>query len=156
MTTAQKPAYLGVLNNISLAESCAGRALKVWASQTADPRVREVLELVTAREEEHGLSFARRIEELRYSLIERDVPGLNLAEEETFLSSDRPDLEKLRHLYPADRPDLTGFLDRLLQGYDYDPETRALMERYVAEEKDSGQRLRALLSELEEAASARS
>ena len=75
MPDKEKPRYLGLLNTIALAESAAYTYLTEWARVTEDPEVRHVLLTVAAREGEHGMSFARKINELGYEVREKDFPG---------------------------------------------------------------------------------
>ena len=71
-----KPTYLGLLNAIALNETRAYHYLQGWIATTPDPEVREVLCTVAAREGEHGLSFAKRINELGFEVREKDDQGL--------------------------------------------------------------------------------
>ena len=61
---SDKPSYLGLLNAIAIAESQAHDYLCAWAEVTPSDDVRCVLRKVAAREGEHGMSFAKRINEL--------------------------------------------------------------------------------------------
>ena len=70
-----KPTYLGLLNAIALNETRAYHYLQGWIATTPDPEVRKVLCTVAAREGEHGLSFAKRINELGYEVREKDDQG---------------------------------------------------------------------------------
>ena len=71
---SDKPSYLGLLNAISLAETRAHAYLSAWADVTRDPEVRAVLCTVAAREGEHGMSFAKRINELGFELQVTEDP----------------------------------------------------------------------------------
>jgi Mn-containing catalase len=71
----EKPTYLGLLNAISLVESRAHAYLTAWADVTPNPAVAAVLRTVAAREGEHGMSFAKRINELGFQLKPNDDPG---------------------------------------------------------------------------------
>ena len=68
---SDKPSYLGLLNAIAVAESRAHAYLTAWAGVTKSDEVRAVLLKVAAREGEHGMSFARRINELGYNVASR-------------------------------------------------------------------------------------
>src|SRR5215207_6508401 len=70
-----KPSYLGLLNTLSLAESAAHEYLNAWIAVTEHDGVRATLQTVTAREGEHGLAFAKRINELGYTVKPKDDPG---------------------------------------------------------------------------------
>ena len=99
---SDKPSYLGLLNAVSLAESNAHCYLSEWASVTKDPDVRRVLLTVAAREGEHGMTFAKRINELGYELLQR--PDENLEKNLEIVRSDCSDLEKMEALGSAGVP----------------------------------------------------
>ena len=65
---SDKPSYLGLLNAVSLAETEAHEYLTAWAAVTPHEGVKATLLTVAAREGEHGMSFAKRINELGYNL----------------------------------------------------------------------------------------
>jgi rubrerythrin len=137
-----KPRYLGLLNAIAVAESAAHAYLTEWAAVTEDPEVRQVLLTVAAREGEHGMSFARRINELGFAVREKDVARAKKALD--IVRSDRSDLEKmealeLHKLDTADRPDL---FDDIFKDHSIDIRTGELLGRYIAEERDTARLLR--------------
>lgn len=148
MTESEKPSYLGLLNAIALGEGCGREAFESWAAHTKDPLLRPVLETVAAREGEHAESFAARIRALGFQVQPRELPDLDRLRE--VLASDQTDLEKLRCLYPESGSAATDrdIFDGLLRDDSMDPETRALVERYVAEERDSARLLRQQLQRL--------
>src|SRR4051794_29339190 len=74
---AEKPSYLGLLNAVSLAESRAHCYLSAWADVTANDDLRAVLRTVAAREGEHGMAFAKRIDELGFDLEPKDDPNFD-------------------------------------------------------------------------------
>jgi len=139
MTT--KPTYLGLLNAISNGETRAAGYFKAWLNLTTDPAVRSVLQLVVNREAEHGLAFEKRILELGYSLLDR--PSAEADTKLAFLSDpNRTDLEKLLYLgYGEPRDDPFG---QLFDDHSIDPQTGALLGRYIAEERDTIRQLRML------------
>ena len=63
---SDKPSYLGLINAIAVGESRAHAYLTAWAQVTPDADVRAVLCTVAAREGEHGMSFAKRVNELGF------------------------------------------------------------------------------------------
>ncbi len=150
-----KPSYLGLLNAVSLAESRAYRYLTEWAAVTSDPEVRQVLLTVAAREGEHGMSFAKRINELGYEL--RPRPDDKEAETLDLVCSGRSDLEKMEAL-GLDRLD-TGsepdIFDGFFADHSIDIRTGELLGRYIAEERDSARLLRSCHERLLEAAATR-
>src|SRR5258708_39168427 len=93
---SEKPSYLGLLNGIAVAETQAHCYLNAWIAVTPDPDVKAVLSKVALREGEHGMSFAKRINELGYAVRGGENPR---AEEQLKVAgSDRSDLEKFRKL----------------------------------------------------------
>jgi hypothetical protein len=142
MPDTEKPGYLGLLNAIAVAESAAHRYLTEWAKRTGDPQVRQVLLTVAAREGEHGMSFARRINELGFEVREKDLARAEKAME--LVRSNRSDLEKmealeLQKLDTGSRPDL---FDDIFNDHSIDIRTGELLGRYIAEERDSARLLR--------------
>jgi rubrerythrin len=133
-----KPSYLGLLNAVSLAETRAHAYLSAWADTTTDPEVRAVLRKVAAREGEHGMSFAKRIDELGFELKQADDPRFE--EQMAIATSDRSDLEKaealgLLDLCTADgEPDV---FDNFFRDHSIDIRTGELLGRYIAEERDT-------------------
>ena len=136
---ADKPSYLGLLNAVSNAETRAYCYLDAWAEVTPDPDVRAVLLTVAAREGEHGLAFAKRINELGFELQPTDDPGF---EERMAVASsrDKTDLEKLDavgllNYCPAEgEPDV---FDNFFRDHTIDIRTGELLGRYIAEERDT-------------------
>ena len=131
------PSYLGLLNAVALAESRAHEYLTAWAEVTPDPEVRGVLVTVAAREGEHGMSFAKRINELGYAV--RDTEDPKHPERLAIARSDRSDLEKLELLdvlafCTEDAPDI---FDGFFRDHSIDIRTGELLGRYIAEERDT-------------------
>jgi hypothetical protein len=138
--TIQKPSYLGLLNAISLAESAAGVYLEAWADVTPIEDLACTLRLVAARERSHGEVFCRRISELGFSLIKK--PDTRGAEQLAKLSNPNiSDLEKIPARSEEESDPFADIRRRMAEG-DFDPMTVNLMNWYIAEEKDSGKRLR--------------
>ena len=132
-----KPTYLGLLNAISLAESRAHAYFDAWIAVTPSHDVRRVLRTVSCREGEHGLAFAKRIDELGYELAQKDDPRHE--EAMRVAASDLPDVEKFRRLGLADFQ--LSFFDNVFSDHTIDIQTGALLGRYIAEEFDSIRRL---------------
>ena len=115
-----KPSYLGLLNAIAVAEAQAHEYLHVWADATPSEDVRKVLLTVAAREGEHGMSFAKRINELGYEVRCKDDSGLTEGDgdREVGLLGSREDegaqAQQARHRRQARhlRRPLQGSLDR--------------------------------------------
>jgi rubrerythrin len=134
----EKPSYLKLLNGISCAETRAFQYLSAWADVTTDADVRAVLQTVAAREGEHGMAFAKRVNELGFELQPTDDP--KFAERMEIASSDRSDLEKaellgvLEFATAADVPDV---FDSFFRDHTIDIQTGELLGRYIAEERDT-------------------
>jgi rubrerythrin len=148
---ADKPSYLGLLNAIAIAESRAHAYLCAWAEVTPSDDVRCVLRKVAAREGEHGMSFAKRINELGYEVRRSDDgrPDKAMA----IVTSDRTDLEKmealkLQLLDTGDRPDV---FDDFFKNHSIDIATGELLGRYIAEERDTARLLRQCYAQLQQA-----
>jgi hypothetical protein len=143
-----KPSYLGLLNAVSLGESAAHCYLEEWIAVTDHPGVKATLQKVSAREGEHGMAFAKRISELGYTLKKKDDPGQ--AKRMHIAASDKTDLEKMEsfglgRLDSGDKPDI---FDKFFADKTIDPQTGALLGRYIAEERDSGRILKACYEQL--------
>jgi len=135
---AAKPSYLKLLNGISCAETRAHQYLSAWADVTTDPDVRAVLRTVAAREGEHGMAFAKRINELGFEVRPTDDP--KFADRMEIARSDRSDLEKaelLNLLEFATDPDVPDVFDNFFRDHTIDIQTGELLGRYIAEERDT-------------------
>jgi rubrerythrin len=144
----EKPSYLGLLNTISLLESRAHAYLTAWADVTPEPAVRQVLLTVAAREGEHGMSFAKRINELGFDVKENEDPDFESRME--IARSSRTDLEKIEALgllrLCTDGPDV---FDGFFKDHSIDIRTGELLGRYIAEERDSLRLLQGCHAQLE-------
>ena len=143
-----KPSYLGLLNAIAVGEAQAHEYLHVWADVTPSADVREVLLTVAAREGEHGMTFAKRINELGYEVRCRDDSNLGKALE--VVKSDCSDLEKMKalKLHKLDTGDKPDIFDGLFKDHSIDIRTGELLGRYIAEERDSARLLRSCYEQL--------
>ncbi|MFV0306573.1 MAG: hypothetical protein ACK5OX_02380 [Desertimonas sp.] len=137
-----KPSYLGLLNAVAVAERQAGEYLNCWADTTADPAVRATIRTVALREAEHGLAFAKRIDELGFEVIDKPDRS-HTAKLKTAASTELTDLDKFELLGLGTAPQ-TGrrdVFDSFFENKDLDPVTGGLLGRYIAEERDSARRL---------------
>ncbi len=137
---AEKPSYLGLLNAISLAESNAGVYLRAWADATCDEDLACTLRFVAAREISHGEVFLRRLNELGFDLRHKPDPGA-----ETRLAKvANPRIDDVDKLPPEreERGDPFAEIKAQLADGRYDAMTANLLTWYIAEEYDSGARLR--------------
>jgi hypothetical protein len=150
--TAAKPAYLGLLNAISLAESAAGVYLEAWANATADEDLACTLRLVAARETSHGEVFCRRLCELGYDLLPKHDPkaAARLAK---YANPRISDLEKIGP-EREEADDTFAEIRKAMADGVYDPMTCNLLNWYIAEEEDSGRRLREVYACVREKAGA--
>jgi rubrerythrin len=150
---SDKPSYLGLLNSLSLAETAAGEYLSCWIAATEHEGVRQTLTCVAARETEHGAAFAKRITELGYSLIQKERDESFAKSMKIASSTTMTDLEKFEALgykrnpkkNDADNPDVFA---KFFYNHDIDPQTGALLGRYICEERDSGKLLNACYAQL--------
>lgn len=145
--TESKPSYLGLLNAISVAEARGHALLCAWAQVTPSDEVRQTLEFVAVREWEHAAAFAKRIRELGFNVREREDAGFaKRLKKAGSRASDRKKFEKvLGYGGDASGGDVfSGFFD----DETIDPQTGALLGRFIAEERDSGRRLRACYESL--------
>lgn len=144
---SEKPTYLGLLNAISLGESAAECYLDAWAATTQRSDVRSVISTVALREGEHGKAFAKRICELGYGVIPRNTAKARSdAEAKMAIAcstelSDREKFEKLQ-LGRAPKEGTPDIFASFFDDSTIDIQTGALLGRYIAEERDSGRRLR--------------
>jgi rubrerythrin len=147
-----KPSYLGLLNAIAVEEARAHRLLTAWAEVTPSADVRAVLLTVAAREGEHGMSFAKRLDELGFEVRLRPDP--NFDDRLAIAASDRTDLDKMEllHFDRFDSSDGPDIFDDFFKDHSIDIATGELLGRYIAEERDSGRRLRRCHDQLRAAA----
>ncbi len=140
-TAPAKPSYLGLLNAISLAEANAGVLLDAWAEATPNVDLAACLRFVAHRETSHGEVFRRRIQELGFDVLKRDDPKFP---ERLARVSDPAvsDVEKLGRQEEEDAADPFMRIEGDLERGIFDPLTGLLMRWYIAEERDSGTRLR--------------
>ena len=137
---SDKPSYLSLLNTIALNEAKAHRYLQAWIETTDDPEVKAVLQKVSWREGEHGMSFAKRLSELGYDVREK---GEYITEERyTIATSDLSDREKIEKLGLHELDKLLDYFDTVFQDHTIDIETGALLGRYIAEEFDTARLMR--------------
>ena len=138
--TAEKPSYLGLLNAISLAETEAGHYLEAWANATNDEELACTLRLVAARETSHGQLFCRQIAELGYELRQKPNPGAA----ERLARYANPKISDCEKVGPEreEGGDIFADIRKGIADGAYDPITCNMLQWYIAEEVDSGRRLR--------------
>jgi len=144
---ADKPSYLGLLNAIAVGESRGQALLEAWAGKTPNAAVAEVLRRVAIREQEHAAAFSKRLCELGYSV--RPAPAGDFDAQLALMKSDRSDREKFDALFQFDQPKAEpDVLTNLFADTTIDPQTGALLGRFIAEERDSDRRLKACYDQL--------
>ena len=147
---SEKPSYLGLLNGISLAESRGHCWLNAWIEKTPNPEVRKVLQTITAREGEHGLAFAKRINELGFELEQKDDPKFE--EQMAIASAGCSDIEKFEALGLTDvNEGILTYFDTVFSDHSIDIRTGELLGRYIAEEHDTGRLFKSCYQQLKAA-----
>jgi rubrerythrin len=142
-----KPSYLGLLNAVAVGELGGERLFKAWAGATPDPAVRSLCETVALREAEHARSFAKRIDELGFTVRRRDDP--ELPDRVAMAKSKKlSDVEKFERLGFAREPGDRDIFSRFFEDMTIDIQTGELLGRYISEERDTGRRLRACYAAL--------
>ena len=150
---SDKPSYLGLLNAVAVAEGRAHAYLKAWIDVTPSDDVRKVLSTVAAREGEHAMSFAKRINELGYEVRPGDADEAGKAMK--IAASSRSDLEKMKafKLHRLDTGAKPDVFDEFFKDHSIDIRTGELLGRYIAEERDSARLLRSCYEQLKRAES---
>ena len=105
--------------------------------------MKAVINTVALRESEHGLAFAKRIDELGYSVRPKHDPkhAERMAIAASTALSDKEKFEAFS-LGRAPRNGARDIFDTFFENKDLDPVTGGLLGRYVAEERDSGRKPR--------------
>ena len=141
-----KPSYVPLLNTIAVNEKKGEVFLSAWADATSNEELAATLRFVAIREGEHAWAFTKRLCELGYATDEDsaykvfdDFDGLM-----DCVCSEASDAEKIAMVTSTlgGNNDVDPFA-RLFNDTSIDPETGALLGRYIAEERDSGRRLQA-------------
>jgi hypothetical protein len=129
----------GLLKAIAAGEAEGGRRLAQWAATTPDPRLAETLRFITVRENSHAELFSRRVSELGGTVDLAVVPA-----EAAYLSmlADPAVAEREKASCVLGGAEFFAELDRRIDAGAYDQLTGKLLAWYVAEERDSQERLR--------------
>lgn len=131
-----KPSYLGLLNGIASFETRAERYFTAWADKTSNDELRAILRTVAAREGEHGMSFAKRINELGFDHVPNDDP--NFENQMAIARSDLGDLDKAEKMGVTKYlGDSLSYFDTVFADHTIDIRTGELLGRYIAEEHDT-------------------
>jgi outer membrane murein-binding lipoprotein Lpp len=131
-----------------LAESAAYEYLTAWAAVTPHEGVKDTLLTVAAREGEHGLAFAKRINELGYNLRPGPDDPKRAERLACACSTEISDYDKMHALGVARIAEDTAktgpdIFDKFFSDHSIDIQTGEMLGRYIAEERDSGRKLRA-------------
>lgn len=155
------PTFLPLLNSIAVNEAKGQKLLGAWAAATRDPQLKEALTFVSIREGEHAMAFTKRLCELGHAVDEASAYQVfrNFDELLACACSDATDAEKVEMLTGGDREDgerATGERKDPFRNFfkdtTIDPQTGALLGRFIAEERDSGRRLKAEYDRVRDAA----
>lgn len=153
---AEKPSYIGLLNAIANGERIGHKIFRNWAAVTTCDDIRGTLQTVAIREAEHAWAFEKRLCELGFGLRKKEVPD---ASKKTLkvAKSDMTDIEKFEHLGygKKSKDEQTDGLLRLLEDTTIDPQTGALLGRFICEERDTVRRLKACYETLKNGATAK-
>ena len=141
------PTFLPLLNSIAVNEARGHKLLGAWAATAKDPDLKAALTFVSIREGEHAMAFTKRMCELGHAVDEGSAYQVfrNFDELLACAGSDASDAEKVDMLTrgePADGERKDPFRN-FFKDTTIDPQTGALLGRFIAEERDSARRLRA-------------
>ncbi|MFN3233386.1 MAG: cupin domain-containing protein [Alphaproteobacteria bacterium] len=137
--------YLSILNKIAAGEAGGAKAFRCWSEKTGNPALAEVLTKIAIREAEHSAAFEKRLCELGHAVDFNDVDDTS-CDLFACLESDASDLEKLERF--AEQPGQKDPFRGIFNDPEIDPETGALLGRFIAEERDSVRMLRACHAEI--------
>jgi len=141
------PTFMPLLNSIAVNEAKGYQLLNTWANTAKDPQLKSALQFVAIREGEHAAAFTKRMCELGCAVDESSAYQVfkNFDEQLACAGSNITDAEKVAFLTGGERSE--GERKDPFRGFfkdtTIDPQTGELLGRYIAEERDSGRRLRA-------------
>ena len=131
-----KPSYLGTLNRIAVGEAGGERFLTAWAEVCERDDVRGIIETIALREGEHAKAFAKRMCELGHAVRKHDDPR-TVERMKIAVSTSLSDREKFEKLGLIGLDGAKEILGRMFDDTTIDPQTGALIGRFIAEERDS-------------------
>jgi len=141
----KKPSYIGLLNTIANAERGGYELFKAWSDSTKDKTLKPTLDMVAVREMEHSWAFEKRLTELGFALQQKT--GKDLSKQVRFFRSAASDSDKFAALGVGAKSvddvnsNETDGLLQILADKTIDPQTGALMGRFISEERDTGRQL---------------
>ena len=141
---SRKRSYIGTLNAIANGERVGYELFSAWSMATTDDNLRPVLDRVAIREMEHSWAFEKRLSELGFSL--QPSKGKSAGKLVKLMKSKASDEEKFAALgigVPHDKsaPQPEDRLLQVLADASIDPQTGALLGRFICEERESGRDL---------------
>lgn len=142
---AKKPSYIGLMNAIANGERQGHDLFRDWCKATQDAELKPVLHMIAIREMEHSWAFEKRLNELGYDLQPSKNPALSKLTK--LLKSKTDDMKKFAAFgigtTPAKdkAPAPSDGLLQILSDQTIDPQTGALMGRFICEERDTGREL---------------
>ena len=139
------PTYLPLLNAIAVNEAKGELLLNAWADATKDEALEQALRFVALREGEHHWAFAKRMSELGHAVCEEKAFQVFKKFDDllAFVGSDASDAEKIARADNGEDSDGPDIFSSFFNDTTIDPQTGELLGRYIAEERDSGRRLKA-------------
>ncbi|HUF20458.1 MAG TPA: hypothetical protein VMP00_06855 [Burkholderiales bacterium] len=143
------PTFLPLLNSIAVNEAKGEILLRTWAEATQDATLEAALRFVAIREGEHAAAFTKRMCELGHAVDESTAYQVfkNFDELVACAGGDASDAEKVAMLTGNQNGEDRGESRDPFRGFfndtTIDPQTGALLGRYICEERDSGRRLQA-------------
>ena len=140
---AKKPSYVGLLNAIANGERGGHQLFKAWSDSTRDKALKPTLDMIAIREMEHSWAFEKRLNELGFDLRPNTNKAVN--KQVKLLNSKASDTEKFASfgvgVRNTDKGENEDGLLKLLADKTIDPQTGALMGRFISEERDTGRQL---------------
>jgi rubrerythrin len=139
---ADKPSYIGLLNAIANGERMGHKIFRNWAAVTTCDDIRGTLQTVAIREAEHAWAFEKRLCELGFGLRKKAFPDLKKTLK--IAKSTATDVEKFEQLGygKKSKGGADDGLTKLLEDPTIDPQTGALLGRFICEERDTVRRLK--------------
>jgi len=137
--------FMPLLNSIAVNERKGEILFDAWADATQDAALAQVLRFVAIREGEHAMAFTKRMCELGEAVCEETAYQVfkNFDDRLALLRSPASDAEKVACMTRGESEDERDIFGGFFKDTTIDPETGALLGRFIAEERDTGRRLRA-------------
>lgn len=130
----ERPDYIKMLGDIAVGEARAAQAFKCWAETTPHEAFAGTLNIIAIREAEHASAFEKRLCELGYPC--EGTTSADFDSSMAMFESDASDIEKLE-CFGAHKPVFDDPFDGVFKDKTIDPQTGALLGRFIAEERSS-------------------